>query len=256
MSMKRGDAITTLNKLGFDVVRFPRPDIAPLDVVIEFDGRFTRLGPLTSMWRSTGQPPTNQTGSVGDVRSIRSSEIKGGVSVKAGFANLLAHLGLGAKVENVASVQLVARNPVLTWCPRDQLENYVAHGSQDRSAAASRHLVEERNRAFIVTDVVASGQLEVIIGGQTKAEAEASAADAMKSIEANANFSHARVEGDTIAYEKTPPLVFGFASSELYHDGGWKLDLPEQTGRKFLGGSRAGTARNAGKEVDMLDLIE
>src|SRR5215210_6794750 len=109
MPMGRSNSLSVLNSRGFDVVRFPRPDIDPLDLIIESDGRFIRMPSLSTLWKSVRPAPVPEENPAVDMESIRTTELAGGAQAQAGFAGLLAHLGLGARGGNLQSVQLVAR---------------------------------------------------------------------------------------------------------------------------------------------------
>ena len=84
MPLCKDNAISQLNSLGYDVVRLPRADIQPLDVLIERDGQFTRLARLPKLWISEAAAPSLIADLPGStIKSVTTSQLKGGFGIQA-----------------------------------------------------------------------------------------------------------------------------------------------------------------------------
>lgn len=234
MARCRDKAVETLNNLGFDVVRYPRSDIAPLDVIIQSEGSHTRLAPLPNLWVPNTPLPVKSERTAPDVKTVESSELKGKFGIDA-IVDIFSKLSLSAGAKRAKSVQFVALEPKITSCVLADIEEYVNKGQVNTALAAARHFFDDNERVYLITEVIASKKLKIIIGGDSAAEAAAAAAEITGSISASGSVGSAKSAANEITYEQDIAAVFGFASAELLYDNGWLLDLPEKPGKKFLG---------------------
>jgi len=234
MALCKDNAVTTLNGLGFDVVRFPRPDIAPLDILIKESGSFKRLAPLKSLWLSTEPYPGITEHPVPNLNTIQSSELRGALGIGA-IVDIFAKAEIGAAAKRMKSARLIVLEPKIRSCNQSDLENFVTKGDINLNQVASRHLIEEQTNAYVITEVIASSKLKIIVGGETAAEAKVSAADISGAISANVQAGTTRCVENEISYEREDPVVFGFVSAEMIYDGKWLVELPKKPGGAFLG---------------------
>jgi len=49
-------------------------------------------------------------------------------------------------------------------------------------------------------------------------------------------------------------MAFGFKTSEIVYDNGWKLELPSASGKKYMGKTVSGEVRVAGRRLMLSDL--
>lgn len=102
MALCKDKAVTTLNSLGFDVVRFPRPDIAPLDVIVKAYGAFKRLAPLSSLWQSPEPLPKVIEYHAPNLSTIQSSELRGALGIGA-IMDIFTKAEFGAAAKRMKS---------------------------------------------------------------------------------------------------------------------------------------------------------
>lgn len=234
MARCKDKAVETLNNLGYDVVRFPRSDIAPLDVIVQSQGSHSRLAPLPNLWVSSTALPAKTELPAPSVKTVESSELKGAFGIQA-IVDIFSKLTLSAAAKRAKSVQFVALEPRITRCVQADIEEYVSKGQVNTALAAARHFFDDNERLFIITEVIASKKLKIIVGGDSAAEASASAAEITGSISASGSVGSAKSAANEITYEQDTAAVFGFASAELLYEDGWLVDLPRKPGKAFLG---------------------
>jgi len=252
MPLCKDEAISQLNSLGYDVVRLPRADLQPLDVVIERDGQFTRLAQLPRLWISespvpiiTEQPPGP------NLKSVTTSQLKGRFGIQALIDVVKVGLHLSGKRQS--SMRMVAQDLIVQSCPFDDILNYVVKGETDPANAAGTIFSDDSNRIWLVIEVIASSKLQIIVGEGSDAEAAASAAELTKTLSATAEISTATSSGNTIVYSRKTPLVFGFKTAEVIYENGWKLELPSPAGKKYMGKTAPAGVRVAGRRLALTD---
>lgn len=234
MARCKDKAVETLNNLGYDVVRFPRSDIAPLDVIVLSEGSHKRLAPLPNLWVSNTPLPAKTERPAPNVKTVESSELKGKFGIGA-IVDIFSKLSLSAAAKRAKSVQFVALEPTITSCVHADIEEYVNKGQVNTALAAARHFFDDNERVYIITEVIASKKLKIIVGGDSAAEAAASAAEITGSISASGSVGSAKSAANEITYEQDTAAVFGFASAEILYEDGWLVNLPRKPGSAFLG---------------------
>lgn len=239
MARCKDKAVATLNNLGYDVVRFPRSDIAPLDVIVQSGGTHSRLAPLPNLWVSSTPLPAKTELPAPSVNTVESSELKGAFGIQA-IIDIFSKLTLSAAAKRAKSVQFVALAPTITRCDHADIEEYVTKGQVNTALAAARHFFDDNERLFIITEVIASKKLKIIVGGDSATEAAASAAEITGAIAASGSVGSAKSAANEITYEQDTAAVFGFASAELLYEDGWLVDLPRKPGKAFLSKGKGG----------------
>src|ERR1051325_10080513 len=234
MARCKDKAIATLNNLGFDVVRFPRSDIAPLDVIVQSQGSHKRLAPLPNLWVASTPLPVKTERPAPNVKTVESSELKGDFGIDA-IVDMFSKLTLSAAAKRAKSVQFVALEPTITSCVHADIEEYVNKGQVNTALASARHFFDDNERVYVITEVIASKKLKIIVGGDSAAEAAAAASEITGSISASGSVGAAKSAANEITYEQDTAAVFGFASAELLYEDGWLVDLPRKPGDAFLG---------------------
>jgi len=140
------------------------------------------------------------------------------------------------------------------------MSNYITKGDTDPADAAAALLSDDANRIWLVIEVIASSKLQIILSDSSDAEAAASASELTKTLSATADVSTATSSGNTIIYNHKTPMGFGFKTSEIVYDNGWKLELPSAAGKKFMGKTKdtgtttSGKVRVAGRRLMLSDL--
>ena len=234
MALCRDKAVRELNGYGYDVVRMPRPDIAPLDVIVESKGLFCRLSPLEKLWKSSEALPVSTTYPAADLKTVESSELRGKFGIRA-LLDLIGGVGIHAAANHAKSIQLIAMEPIIVTCNHADIENYVTKGDINSENVSARHFYDDTEHVYLITEVIASDKLKIRIGAETGAEAEAVASELTETISGEVEIGTAKFKDNEIVYEREQPAVFGFKSAEILYDGRWYLDFPKMAGKKFLG---------------------
>ena len=94
-----------LSDKGYNLVRYPRPNIMPLDVIVGAQPPLEWLGSLSLVWHAGSDVPAYSTGDVPNFSYTRSSEFKGALGVRIlqsllrdfGVANASAQMSIDRK---------------------------------------------------------------------------------------------------------------------------------------------------------------
>ena len=188
-------------------MRLPRADIRPLDIIVEHDGQFTRLAPLPELWLSDGSAPVPKDSPPGpNVKDVSSSQLKGRFGIQA-LVQAIGKIGLQLSGQQEFSIQLVARDTIITDCSFSDLQTFVERGSLNSEVPASRFFYDDSNRVWLITEVISSGKLDIVIGESSEAEASARAAELTETLSANLGVESISKSGNTITYSRKPALV-------------------------------------------------
>jgi hypothetical protein len=244
----KDDAVTQLNTLGYDIVRYPKVDIEPLDVVIEHQGAFVRLGALPKFWITDAPRPKPSQNPAPNLESVKTNKLKGHFGIQA-LMDAIGSAGVKLSGSRDSSMQLVAQKPMVRSCVFAELADYIAKGEVNQeSVGAANYMFSDANRSWLIIETIASAELEIVIGDSSNAETEATAKEVTGTLQVTAGVSKAAFSGNKITYKHETPLVFGFKTAEIQYDGSWTLALPGRAGKQFLGAS-AVVPRTAGRRM-------
>src|SRR5687767_9055751 len=91
--------LTSLKSFGYSVIRLPRTDIQPLQVLVKEDIRLTRLGDLATILRPGGQiglPRLKENVTAANISGERTRDLSIGVGLSI-LGNVIAAMG-GSKL--------------------------------------------------------------------------------------------------------------------------------------------------------------
>jgi hypothetical protein len=170
---------------------------------------------------------------------------------------MLFKLGITAKASKATSMKVNATAPIKVACSPDQIVDYVERGYPNTANKSSRYLTDPKVRRFIVTDVLASKEVEIQVGAKTSAEAQAEAADMAKAASGRLSVGGSRDNQGRLVYAGDTPVAFGFASAELVAGAdkkSWLLDLRTPAGRKVLATGQLRDVLTPGSSIDLQEI--
>jgi hypothetical protein len=236
-----------LSDKGYNLVRYPRPNIMPLDVIVGAQPPLEWLGSLSLVWHSSSEVPAYSTGDVPKFSYTRSSEFKGALGVRI-LQSLLRDFG----VANASAQMSISSSSTLSFsfeAPRQlsvplfSVAEYLRAGdlSIDNPAVKKYLTIDNaiESHFYVITEVLRSRKLTVRVTGSNsesiKADASALGGTASGLLDAS-NSNDRSIE---VAFDGTADVTFAFKAFELgYQNGSWVLIGSADTA-VFLSGDRS-----------------
>jgi hypothetical protein len=228
MPLCKDRAAKALGDNGYSLVKYPRPNIAPCDVLAGSDSPLDWLGALSTIWTTQSAAPTPADGQVPDFSYKRSDEIKGSIGVKI-LQGLIKGIGgnVNANLQISSSLSFTYEKPTLKVIPLLALGVYLKQGDLDTAnPAVERYLKMDDDstdsRFYIVTETLRARKLVVRVTGanSTAVSVDVSAIQGL----ATGNASVAKTSETTseITFDGNTDLTFAFKAFELgFIEGKW-----------------------------------
>ncbi len=246
MGKKKDPSITFLNKWGYNVVKLPRADIAPLDLV-GVDRGTQWLGALASVWTSTRptpvpappRPASNINGQKTDAL-----DISFGLNV---LANALAAFGVDApsletSYHSASKVQFSYTNVTSSIVSPLDAGSYLAAGSlQTDNPTVQNYFQNPDCSAYLITSVIKSDSITVSATDDHGASVGVDVPALSQMIGAKVKVSPSSSANSSVTFTGPQPLTFGFIVQQIsYADGKWSLRDAPASGATAFGASAGG----------------
>jgi hypothetical protein len=216
--------LTCLKQSGFSVVRLPRANFTPLQILTLEKKEFTTLGMLPSVINGAGGPPAVSL-------NVPAASISGQATaeMKIGFGLTLlgtilgamgaGTVGLDAQYSKARAVTFRFSDVLMDTVDLTLLDQYLAESDIKPSARHVSKLLEVDD-VYVVTATVKSRRISV----EGKSQAGTSLALDVPAIQqlvgANVKVGSTRGQGSVVTYEGDTPLTFGFQAARLFFDQG------------------------------------
>ena len=230
MAKKKDPSITFLNKFGYNVIRLPRTGIEPMDVIGREDHAMQLLGPIASVWNSSGPEP--QPGPPHPAVAINGQRTDGfdlsfGLSL---LASTLAMFGASAPSLNLAfknarAVQFTYANVTSISVPPFSAGNYLAAGTLRTDNPVVRNFFGGGNaRAYLILDVLKSDSITVTATDAYGAEVGIDLPHIEGIADAKIGVKPSGSANSTVTFTGPVAVTFGFAVQEIARQGNaWAL---------------------------------
>lgn len=263
MRICRDPLITSLAALGYSVVRHPRTDIEPLEVLYGSDP-CERIGLLKDFWAGPEEvePPTPTTGESSTI-NVRQTK-KFGFTLGLGIMeNLFAALGfgavaptIGANVRHTSGVTFTVPSPEVYGVLPARLDPILAEGAPRHSGPFFRALVDQpQGLLTIVTEVLRAKALVVQFESDDAADLAVEVKAAAEALSATSTGTVESTKAGSITFKSQSPAIFAFRSRGLYfEDGKWVALASDKTDFRRIYLSADGDTRSShalGPWVDM-----
>jgi hypothetical protein len=243
--------LTYLKSFGYSVVRLPRTDIRPLQVLVKEDTRLTRLGDLETILRPGTQIPLPKP-----KENVAAASISGGRTRDLGIGVGLSILGsvIGAMGGSQLGLDVSYKNAKTALFEfADVLEDRVELAEIDQYltdadiSAFSSHAARllEADAVYVTVSTIKSRKFIVQAKEASGVPVELKLPVIQTVVGASVKVSAAGTTDSRIAYQGAEPLVFGFQAARLfYEDGRYTSFAPMRPGDAALEARRAsGDAR-------------
>jgi hypothetical protein len=240
--------LTHLKSFGYSVVRLPRTDIRPLQILTREDTRLTRLGDLATVLMPGERvplPALKENIAAASISGERTRDLSIGVgltilgSVIGAMGGSKLGLDVGYKSAKTATFEFA-----------DVLEDRVDLAAIDQYlsdadiSAFSNHMAQllESDAVYVTTSTIKTNRFIVQAKDSDGVTLDVKIPEIQGVVGGNVKVSTAGGGTSKIVYEGAVPLVFGFQAARLYYENGrytaFKPLAPGQTALESVTGPR------------------
>jgi hypothetical protein len=218
--------VETLKAFGYCIVRLPKADIKPLQLLVKQGNNLERLGELTTLLVSGSNiqlPAVSRDVTAANIIGERSGNMNIGVGLSL-LGNIIAamggsKLGLDVKYEQAKSAAFEFHDVLEDRIEVAQLDQYLADADV---SPFSRHVstLLEADDIFVTTAVIKSRVFTLEAKKSDNTGLELNASDIQQLVGGNVKVGLHNNVSSKLTYEGGVPLVFGFQAVRLYYDDG------------------------------------
>lgn len=225
----RDSATAELSKRGYNLIRYPRPGIAPLDIVAGERSPLQWLGPITDVWTGKLAPPTYTESNAPSFGAQRSGSFRGSLGVKI-LQGLLRNIGgdVASDLSVSSSLSFAYENPTRRRIDPTKLGAYLKEGDLDIGNVMIKRYLKIDNaiesRFYIITEVLTARKLIVQVSGSANATASVDAIALQTLLSSNASVDTKNLRTSEVSFDGAVDLTFAFQAYELsYDDEQWRV---------------------------------
>lgn len=243
MALCSDPKITYLNKLGFNVVKVPRSDIAPLHVLGRDDGQLDDLGQLSSIWTSSIPEPKATFADAVNVNGTSTDDLKLSIGLDI-LGSILGAMGaqapkLSAGYSKAKKLQFTFVNVQIERVAPLEVGKYLAHGDLDSSSPFAPFFFDHDKEAYVITEVMKSKSVKVTAKDDSGAKINVDLPNIKQIVGVNVGVETASSGSSELTYEGKELLGFGFKAYGIaFAKGVWTIH-----GQSAKGGMAYLTAR-------------
>lgn len=232
-------AISYLKTYGYSVLRLPRADFHPLQILAEQGRDLVTLGQLSTVivpLRGALAPVTKSDVPAPAINGRRSNEVSPGVGLGI-LGGLISAMGgdnveLAATYEKATSLAFEFSDVLGDEIEIAALDQYLASADVD---PRSRHVstLLDANEIYVVTRTIKSTTFTVFAKREEGAGLALEVPVVQKVVGAKVAVSAANASSERMVYKGQAPLVFGFQAVQLFYDHGrYTAFEPSRPGEK------------------------
>ncbi len=242
MALCKDPALTYLNTLGYNVVRFPRAGIEPLDVLGRDRKSIERLGRLEQIWSSDvvvpkPKEPKDATG----VSARKTGEFKLSIGLKI-LEDILSSIGanipqLNVAYRNAKKFQFIFDRVKVVTIDPFAIGNFLSEGDlATDSPFVARYFQEEDTEAFVITEVLKSSSITVVAKTKEGTSVEVDIPAVNEAVGVKVDVGSSADRKSEVTYKGESLLTFGFKVFQIcYVDGNWQVMALKDKDVVFLG---------------------
>lgn len=222
----RDRSIDYLKSLGYNVVRFPKADVRPLQLLSRGGAGLDRFGEVTTVLVGDGSvalPPVSDDQSAGDISGMVTSDLKIGLglSILAGIVSAMggSSAGLQASYERASMVSFQFEGVLENHVEVAALDRYLASADIDPYSRHAARLLEE-DALYVTTSTIKSHRLIVYAKRKDETGIGIDLPVVQEAVGATVKVTAATGTETGLAYDGPVPLVFGFQAVQLFYEQG------------------------------------
>jgi hypothetical protein len=248
MAKQKDPSITFLNKFGYNVIKFPRAGIEPMDVVGK-DNATQWLGPLRMVWNSTIAEPAP----IGPLPAValngqKSDALELSFGIKI-LANALAAFGasipsLDTAYHSASKVQFAYTSVTSTAVAPFDAGNYLTAGTlKDGNPVVQHYFLDQQAEAYLIVDVLKSDSVTVTATDEHGVDVGVDVPAIQGMVGANVKVSPSSASNSTLTFKGSAPVSFGFSVQQIRREGDqWSLSGVEPGGNLAFGALATGAS--------------
>lgn len=218
--MCKDPALTYLNELGYNVVRFPRADLSPLDVLGRQHGTLARLGSLGQLVRESGatMPHLIRDMPAVAIEARRSSRIeaRAALSILRPYLSALgAAAGASAQFRSCRGMEFVFSDVHMDQASPADIAAVLGAHAIDGESPLWRPYLDDEGELFIVVETLKSQKLSIAIERETQSGASLDARAVQAAVGGQVAVAAAGEQASLLSFSGQVPLVFGFKCLQL-----------------------------------------
>ncbi len=234
--------LTYLKSFGYNVIRLPKADVKPLQVLSRNGKDLTRLGDLTTLLVAGKNisPPAIQNARTADISGQRTGDLSIGVglSILGSIIGAMggSKLGLDMKYEQAKTAAFEFQDVFEDSVEIIKLDQYLADADV---SPFSRYVADllEADELYVTTATIKGTKFTVEAKKSNGAALDVSIPEIQGIVGGNVKTSGASSVTSKVTYESSIPLVFGFQAVRLFYDQGrYTTYEPLETGSAAIKG--------------------
>lgn len=254
--MCKDASLTYLNELGYNVVRYPRADILPLDILGRQRGTLTSLGRLPDLvLPGAGAPPALRSNvHAANLESRRSSKLdaKAAVSVLGPYLKALGGAAeASASFRRCKSLQFVFAGVLIDDAAPAEVGAFLGRCQIDEHNPLWRPYLRGEGELFVITETLKSRTLTVAADASSQADLAIDTGALQSAVGGRVGVSGGGTASSLISFDGSEPLIFGFKCLRLQVADG-QLALLNAPPSAALAFSPPGQKQDAAQEGDLL----
>lgn len=223
--MCKDASLTYLNELGYNVIRYPRADILPLDVLGRQRGTIARLGRLPDLTTLGGvaAPALRSDVHAANLEARRSSKLdaEAGVTVLGPYLKALGgNPQASAYFRRVKSMQFVFSDVLIDEATPAEIGAFLGRCPIDVRNLLWRSYLNGEGELFIITETLKSKTLTVAADADSQAGVAIDTGALQSAVGGNVAVSGGGKSSSLLSFNGSVPLVFGFKCLRLQVAGG------------------------------------
>lgn len=218
--------LTYLKSFGYSVIRLPRTDIRPLQVLVKEGTRLTRLGDLVSILQPgerVALPVVKMDIPAANISGERTRDLSIGVGLSI-LGNLIgamggSKLGLDVGYKNAKTATFEFADVLEDHVDLIDLDQYLSDAD---ISAFSHHVAQllEADAVYVTTSVIKTKKFVVQAKKSDGVTLDVKVPEIQKSVGGNVKVATTGGTSDKVLYEGAVPLVFGFQAARVYYENG------------------------------------
>jgi hypothetical protein len=218
--MCKDPGLTYLNDLGYNVVRYPRADILPMDVLGRQRGTLNRLGTLTQLLHEgdSSMPRLIRDVPAVAIESRRSSRIEtqAALSILRPYLSAMgAAPGASAQFRRCRGMEFVFTDVHIDQVMPAEIGAVLGRHAIDAANPVWRPYLEDEGELFILIETLKSQKLTLSIESESRSGASLDTGALQAAVGAQVSVSVTGERASTLHFAGRESLVFGFKCLQL-----------------------------------------
>lgn len=233
--------LSYLKRFGYSVVRLPRANVQPLQLITKNGSRYHRLGDMTTVFipgQNIPLPTITRDVPAANINGKHSDDLKIGVGL-----NLLGNIvsAMGGSPIGLQGAYESARFAVFEF--DDVLQDEIDVSALDQfltdadvnAFSTNLEKILEADRVYVTTSTIKTAKFTVTAKESQDRGIDVSVPVIKGIVGGNVGVSGASESTATVSYEGAVPLVFGFQAVRLFYEHGFYTAMaPSEAGEAGL----------------------